>query len=441
MAHYKTRLDALTRRSILKASASVAAAAVIGRSPAFAADEPIYFATWSAAVDAVKSHLAAFESKSGLKVEYSNSPFAQYRDTMITKFVGKAPVDMLWVSDGWLPEWADAGWLVPVDGYKALTAYNADVDDFCNASMTYKSKQYGLTYYTDYMAFLYNAELLDKAGIKAPPATWAEVSDQARTIKAKGLSEYPVMIGLAQESWLIEFISALVFSHGGGLTDDRGNAAMQERANLAALRWLIDSVHKDSILSPSCVETGELAAVKAFSSGQNAFTLLPKYRLRLLNDKAQSQIAGKAKLALMPKGEGGSNATVGWMRFYGMTPRAEADAARAAATVKLIEWFGGKADGEYRFQKLLFKDLGLGFGVKALFQDPEIRAGYDAWADADLIGRQQALARKKDVVTTWFGEWNDVNGSAWQQALLRKVTPEQALKTSADKWNELKKQG
>jgi multiple sugar transport system substrate-binding protein len=89
----------------------------------------------------------------------------------------------------------------------------------------------------------------------------------------------------------------------------------------------------------------------------------------------------------------------------------------------------------------LFKDLGLGFGVKALFRDPEIRAGYDAWADADLIGRQQALARKKDVVTTWFGEWNDVNGSAWQQALLRKVTPEQALKTSADKWNALKKQG
>ena len=41
-----------------------------------------------------------------------------------------------------------------------------------------------------------------------------------------------------------------------------------------------------------------------------------------------------------------------------------------------------------------------------------------------MIGKQQSLARKKDVITPWFGEWKDVNGSAWQQALLGKVSPE-----------------
>ena len=431
----------LSRRAFLKTSAGLTAVAALGRPDGALAADPIHFATWSAAVDTVRSHIAAFEAKTGLKVEYANSPWAQYRESMITKFVGKAPVDMLWVSDSWLPEWADAGWLAPIDKYKALTAYNGDVDDFSNASMIHKGKQYGLTYYTDYMAFLYNADLLAKAGIRAPPTTWAEVTEQARIVKDKNLAAFPLMIAMAQESWLIEFISALVFSHGGALTDDKGNAAMQSGGALAALKWLVDAVHKDKILSPSCVETGELAGLKSFSAGQHAFALIPKYRLRSLNDKAQSQIAGNAKLALMPKGENGSHATVGWMRFYGMTPRAEATPARAEATVKLMEWFGGKAEGEYRFQKLLFRDLGLGFGVKSLFQDPEIRAGYAAWADADLIGRQQSLARKKDVIAPWFGEWNDVNGTAWQQAILRKVTPEQALKTSADKWNALKKQG
>jgi multiple sugar transport system substrate-binding protein len=145
-------------------------------------------------------------------------------------------------------------------------------------------------------------------------------------------------------------------------------------------------------------------------------------------------------LALMPQGEGGSHATVGWMRFYGMTPRAQADTMRAENTVKLIEWFGGKADGEYRFQKLLFKDVGAAFGVKSLFNDPEMREAYKAYGDVDLIGKQQELARKKDVISPWFGEWNDVNGASWQQAILGKVTPEQALKTSAAKWAELKKQ-
>jgi multiple sugar transport system substrate-binding protein len=435
--------NSLSRRTFLATSAALIGAPALGAPQRAVAAEPIHFATWSAAVDQVKSHVAAFEAKTGLQIDYTNIPWAQFRETMITKFVGNAPIDTLWVSDSWLPEWAEAGWLVPVDQYKALTAYNADVDDFCVQSMTYKGKQYGITYYTDYMGFIYNAEVLQKAGISAPPENWAEVTEQARIIKNKGLLQYPMLVSMAQETWLIEFLSALVFSNGGRFIDDNGNAVMHDPANgaVGALQWLVDAVHKHQILSPSCVETGELAGLKSFSSGQHAFGLIPKYRLRTLNDPKQSQVAGQAKLALMPKGEKGSHATVGWMRFYGLTPRAQADATRLAGTLKLMEWFGGKADGEYKFQKLLFKDVGAGFGVKSLFQDPEMRAAYAEYGDVDLIGKQQSLARKKDVVTPWFGEWNDVNGTAWQQAVLGKLSPEQALARSADKWSALKKQG
>jgi multiple sugar transport system substrate-binding protein len=436
------RRSAATRRSFLQNSAAIAAAGMIGSAGRAHAADPVYFATWSAAVDTVKSHIAAFESKTGLKVEYSNAPWAQFRETMVTKFIGKAPIDTLWVSDSWLPEWAEAGWILPVDQYKSLTAYNSDVDKFCVDSMMYNGKQYGITYYTDFMGFIYNAEILDKAGIKAPPQSWNEVVEQSKIIKDKGLSQAPMLLALAQETWLIEFLAAMIYSHGGRFTDDKGMAVMQDGKNgaVTALRWIVDAVQKHKIVSPSCVETGELAALKSFSSGQHAFALMPKFRLRTLNDPQQSQVAGKTKIALMPKGETGSHATVGWMRFYGMTPRAQADKTRAENTAKLMEWFGGKADGQYTFQKLLFKDVGAGFGVKSLFQDPEMRKLYAAYGDVELIGQQQSLARKKDVITPWFGEWNDVNGSAFQQAILGKVTPEQALKTSGDKWNALKKQ-
>lgn len=435
----------VTRRTFLKTSASgIAAASIIGKATSALAADPINFATWSAAVDTVKSHNAAFEKKTGLKVEYSNSPWAQFRETMVTKFIGKAPIDTLWVSDSWLPEWAEAGWISPIDQYKTLTGYNADLDQFCVDSMTHNGKQYGITYYTDFMGFIYNSEILEKAGIKAPPQTWNEVVEQSKIIKDKGLSQWPMLLALAQETWLIEFLAAMIYSQGGRFTDDKGQSIMQDGKNgsVTAVRWVVDAVQKHKILSPSCVETGELAALKSFSAGQHAFALMPKFRLRTLNDPKQSQVAGKTKIALMPKGENGSHATVGWMRFYGMTPRAQANAERAANTVKLMEWFGGKADGEYTFQKLLFKDIGAGFGVKSLFQDPEMRKLYsENYGDVELIGQQQALARKKDVITPWFGEWNDVNGSAWQQAILGKVTPEQAMKTSGDKWNALKKQG
>jgi hypothetical protein len=86
---------------------------------AFAADS-VNLHAWSAGVDTVKRLLVPFQNESGLNVNYNNLPFAQYREAMVTKFVGQAPIDVLWVSDGWLPEWADAGWLAPLDGYPQL---------------------------------------------------------------------------------------------------------------------------------------------------------------------------------------------------------------------------------------------------------------------------------------------------------------------------------
>mgnify|MGYP001497766431 CR=1 FL=1 len=435
----------LNRRRFLKSSSAAALAGVAGLSMPLRANaaETVNFATWSAAVDLVQSHISAFEAANpDVSVSYSNAPWAQYRESTITKFVGGAPVDMLWVSDSWLPEWAEAGWLAPIDQYDELTKYNEDTDDFSLQSMIYGGQQYGLTYYNDYIAFLYNAEILKNAGIAAPPTTWEEVVEQSRIIKEKGLSDAPLMIALAQESWLVEFLSTLVFSHGGRFTDDDGNAIMADPQGgaVAALTWLRGAIDA-GVLPASCVETGELAALKSFGAGQNAFTMVAKYRLRMLNDPAQSPAAGNIKQALMPKGgPNGTNETVGYIRFYGMTPRAQETDERAAATVKLIEWFGGKANGEYVLQKLLFKDLGLGFAVKSLFQDQEIRDGYAVFGDVDLISQQQNLARKKDVIAPWFGEWNDINGTAWQQAVLGRATPEEALRSSAETWDRLKQE-
>jgi multiple sugar transport system substrate-binding protein len=431
------------RRDFLKASAASALAGsstlgALGR--AFAAD-PVNFFAWSAGVDQVKAHVSAFEAKTGIKVAYANAPWAQYRDTLVTKFVGKAPLDTLWVSDAWLPEWAEAGWLAPIDGYPQLTKYNSDVDDFSTKSMMWKGKQYGLTYYTDYMAFFYDEGMLQKAGISAPPKTWDEVVQQSLKIKKAGLSEYPLMLSMARETWLIEFLSSLVFSHGGRFVDDAGAAVMQDKKKGAheALTWIVNAVQKHKIVSPACVEIGELNGLKSFTSGQHAFAMLGRYRVRTLNDPKQSSIAGRVKQAMMPAGPNGKHATVGWNRFYGLTTAAAKDKAKAADTVKLIEWFGGKADGQYAFQKLMFMDVGAGFAVKPLFKDPDIIKTYNQFSDIKMYERQQALAQKKDVVSPWFGEWDEVNGTAFQAAVIGKSSAEDALKRSADTWNKLRR--
>ena len=442
----KRRVSNLARREFLKYSVAVGATCALGAGGligrALAAGGTVNFMAWSAAVDLVKSHVAEFQETTGINVAYANAPWASYRDNIITKFVGNAPLDMMWVSDAWLPEFAEAGWIKPIDGFDSLMQYNADAEQFCTDSMTYKGRQYGLTYYTDFMGFLYDEETLTKAGISAPATTWDEVTEQCLKIKAAGISEYPLMLALANESWLMNFLSAMVYSHGGRFTDEDGNAAMQSSTEGAvkALQWVVDAVHKHKIVSPACVETGELTGLKAFASGNHAYALEPKYRMRMLNDPAQSQIAGRCKQVLMPKGEGADHYTVGWMRFHGMSAAAAADKEQAERTAKLIEWFGGKANGEYKFQKYLFTDIGAGFGVKPLFGDPDVQAAYNAYADVDVIKAQQALAKKSDVFTPWFGEWMETNASSWQSAILGKSTPEEAMKKAGAAWDDLKKE-
>jgi multiple sugar transport system substrate-binding protein len=430
------------RRDFLRTSAAAGAMALVGPARFASAQgaQAINMTAWSAAVDTVQSHLNAFTQATGIPVSYGNSPWAQYRDEMVTKFVGGAPLDMMWVSDAWLPEWAEAGWISPIDDFDFLMAYNAEAETFCTDSMTYNGRQYGLTYYTDFMAFLYDESKLKEAGFDAPPSSWDEVVEQSLVMKEKGIAEYPMMLAMAQESWLIEFMSALVFSHGGHFTDDAGNSVMQNAQGGAveALQWVVDAVRKHGIISPACVETGELSGLKAFASGNHAFALIPKYRLRMLNDPEQSQIAGHVKQALMPMGANGDHYTVGWMRFHGMATQSRQDKQRAENTAKLIEWFGGKANGAYTFQKLLFLDIGAGFGVKPLFDDPDIQASYNAYGDVEVIKAQQALGMKKDVVTPWFGEWNETNGAAWQSAILGNADVASAIQKSADLWGELK---
>ena len=83
------------------------------------------------------------------------------------------------------------------------------------------------------------------------------------------------------------------------------------------------------------------------------------------------------------------------MRFYGLTAQAQATTQHAANAVKLIEWFGGKADGKYTFQKLLFKDIGSGFGVKSLFERPRHPRGLQSYSDIDMFEKQQKLAQEE----------------------------------------------
>ena len=86
---------------------------------------------------------------------------------------------------------AEAQWLASIDDVPDLMKYNAEAASYCTQSMTYKGKQYGLSYYGDHMSFVCNTDIMQRAGIDKPPATWDEVVQASLKIKQAGIVEYP----------------------------------------------------------------------------------------------------------------------------------------------------------------------------------------------------------------------------------------------------------
>ena len=54
-------------------------------------------------------------------------------------------------------------------------------------TVVYDGKKYGMPWILDTKYLFYNTEMLQKAGIAAPPKTWDELVADAKIIKDKGL--------------------------------------------------------------------------------------------------------------------------------------------------------------------------------------------------------------------------------------------------------------
>ena len=132
----------VSRRQVASLLAGSAALAATGA--AAQARGTVNFIGWSAAVDQVRAHITAFERATGIRVNYENSPWAQFRTALVTRLVSNAPIDVSRVSDAWLPEFAEAGWLADINDFPELMRYNAEAVSYCTQSMTYRGRQYGL---------------------------------------------------------------------------------------------------------------------------------------------------------------------------------------------------------------------------------------------------------------------------------------------------------
>lgn len=403
-----------------------------------AVQEPVTldFVVWSYSVETILDNIGKFEEiYPNISVDLSDFSWTAYHETMVNRFSSGTPTDVAYSGGDWLPEWAKAGWVVPLEDYfpEEVEQYKAKTVDYALKDMTYNGKLYGLSYYADITSFLYNDQLLKENGIESPPETWDELAEQMQTLQANGMKT-PMALEFAQAvPTTLENYTAMVFGRGGELFNENFDVLFNDENSPAwqQLQWLADQYQAGTItLLPH-----ETDVVKAMNTGSHIYTVLYNYNLAELNNEATSPLAGQYKLALMP---GETHETYGFCKFYTMTQMA-VDRGVEDACWKFIEYFGGEHKDEYPIAKRWAVEKGLGFGQLPLYEDPEVQESFAQWIDPEKLQSQAELARARNQ-TVWYGIWGEFMRLQLVRAVTGEVSVAEAMQAAADKAEELKEQ-
>ncbi|MFO7623660.1 MAG: extracellular solute-binding protein [Anaerolineales bacterium] len=400
------------------------------------------FVVWSYGIETIQDNIANFQlANPECQINLQDYSWLDYHDTMVARFAGGNPPPLLYGSDHWLQEWAAANWLEPLDpNFPEVLDYSPELAPYALQGMTYDGHVYGLSYYADTIDFVYNEDHLSQVGFDSPPESWQDVWDMSIALKEQGITDYPMILAFSQqEGASIEALISMIYARhegAGALFDEDNQPTFAEEGSAAyeAIEWLKEA-YDAGILNPASLQTAEIDQVKSMQAGAHTFTILPQYNMAELNKPGSGDFAGKFKIALMP---GDSHSTVGYVRFYAMTPQAKnlGDTAKACAW-KFLEYFGGKTDGEYKVVERWAVENGLGFAQLPLFEDPDVQEAFGQWGDVDVISAQAELARAKEGLTPWFGAWDVFTRAEVHKAILGQQSTMDTLNNMAAYWDEL----
>lgn len=96
----------------------------------------------------------------------------------------------------------DAGQLLPIDDIFSENGISDLFSEAVNKATVYNGNNYFLPLTQHYVAFFYNKDVFDRAGIAEPPTTWDEFLEACEKIKDIGVT--PIALG-SRERWPAQF--------------------------------------------------------------------------------------------------------------------------------------------------------------------------------------------------------------------------------------------
>ena len=286
------------------------------------------------------------------------------------------------------------------------------------ATPEYSSHFYGVPWILDTKYLFFNAAHLAKAKVDAAQLdTWDGVLKAARSLKASGVTKYPLVWSWQQAEALICDYTTLLGAFGGSFLDGSGKPAFQHGGGVQALEFMHQSI-TDGLTNPTSTQSLEEDVRRVFSAGQASMAMNWTYMFGMANDPKQSQVAGDVEVLQTPAGPGGRPGVNGSMALA-----VSAQSQKQDAAWKYITYLTSQSVQD----KFALSSLPV---WKSSYDDPAVVKTNPAVVKqakkqlADLILRPQVKS---------YNAISQVLQTEIQNALVGKKSAQQALNDAADK--------
>jgi multiple sugar transport system substrate-binding protein len=338
----------------------------------------IHFVTWKPNQTEVWDEIVGiFEREHpGLRVQREVGPHSStaFHDLLTQKLKNRSrDVDVFFMDVIWPPEFAAAGWALPLDERFP----DAERKRFLKGTImanTYQGKIFGVPLFIDSGMLFYRKDLLEKYGF-VPPSTWEEMVAQAKTIVSGESSDSTDIAGFSgqfkqYEGLVCNMLEYILSNRGFILDPETGKPLIAERAAVDAVRFVRDNILGQ--IAPEGVLTyEEPESIALFLQGKAVFHRNWPYAWEVSNDPDRSKIAGRVGVTKLPYFPGGQShsALGGWQ--LGISPYSE----KKDAAWTFISFLTSE-----RIQKMLALKAGLAPTREQLYQDQEILSVYPQFA-------------------------------------------------------------
>ena len=321
----------------------------------------------------------------------------------------------------WTPEFAAAGWVLPLD------KYGPPRGEFFPATITantWAGKLYALPWFAD-VGLLYRRTDL----VPNEPKTLEEmVTDAQAAMSRRGGPRYGIVSQGARYEGLITGFVEYLGAFGGRIIDDKGEVVVNRPEAVRALEFMRDELYKTHVAPLDVLTWHEEEARFAFQNGNAVFMRNWPYPVAAMSDTAQSKVAGKFAVSPMPASGnapgGHSTAALG-----GAQLAINAYADHPDAAYKLIAYLTAPAQMLERAQA-----VGQYPTRPALYTDARLRTAIAIPLDNARRAIESATPRP---VTPIYTELSEILQIELHRALVRQVEPREALNSAAARINAL----